>query len=56
LISKTPFYFFLVTKGSLLLNHSNNVFENENPKNFRFTAGGGYSYWLGKLMKTGDKK
>ncbi|MDR1714976.1 MAG: hypothetical protein LBS20_03955 [Prevotella sp.] len=30
--------------------------ENENPKNFRFTAGGGYSYRLGKLMKTGDEK
>jgi len=25
-------------------------------KNFRFTVGGGYSYGIGKLMKTGDKK
>ncbi|MBF0651094.1 hypothetical protein IR083_19950 [Dysgonomonas sp. GY75] len=30
--------------------------ENETLKNFRFTVGGGYSYWLGKLMKTGNKK
>lgn len=30
--------------------------ENENYKNLRFTVGGGYAYWLGKLMKTGDGK
>lgn len=30
--------------------------KNENYKNFRFTIGGGYAYWLGKQLKTGDKQ
>ncbi len=30
--------------------------EDEDYKNFRFTVGGGYAYWLGKSMKTGDNK
>lgn len=29
---------------------------NERYTNFRFTLGGGYAYWLGKLMKTGNKQ
>lgn len=29
---------------------------NDNYKNLRFTVGGGYAYWLGKLMRTGDEK
>lgn len=29
--------------------------DSENYKNFRFTAGGGYAYWTGENMNTGNK-
>ncbi|MBK5722636.1 outer membrane beta-barrel protein [Dysgonomonas sp. Marseille-P4677] len=33
----------------------NQTLPDENYKNFRFTFGGGYAYWLGENMKTGNK-